>query len=135
MERPDVRLEDESTKVFINPYGKAENISDDLMAFLKYLCEESETSEFTKKMSAEVKKAKKQEEWKVEYMTLLMRDQENIEKGIERGMECERTAGIRTLIDTLIELETDKEIIVDKVCKKYNLTAEKAMEYYNSCKK
>ncbi len=33
-----------------------------------------------------VKAAKKNREWRHEYMTLLMRDQENIEKGIEKGI-------------------------------------------------
>lgn len=30
--------------------------------------------------------AKKNREWRHEYMTLLMRDQENIEKGIKKGI-------------------------------------------------
>ena len=37
-----------------------------------------------------VKRAKKNREWRHEYMTLLMRDQENIEKGIEKGTLQER---------------------------------------------
>ena len=33
-----------------------------------------------------VKEAKKNRDWRHEYMTLLMRDQENIEKGLKRGI-------------------------------------------------
>ena len=36
-------------------------------------------------MEEAVKEAKKNREWRHEYIALLMRDQENIEKGIEKG--------------------------------------------------
>ncbi len=41
---------------------------------------------FVKKLEEAVKEAKKNREWRHEYMTLLMSDQENIEKGIEQGI-------------------------------------------------
>lgn len=41
---------------------------------------------FVKKLEEAVKEAKKNREWRHEYMTLLMRDQKNIEKGIEQGI-------------------------------------------------
>ena len=40
---------------------------------------------FVRRLADAVKEAKKNREWRHEYMTLLMRDQENIEKGIEKG--------------------------------------------------
>lgn len=39
------------------------------------------------KLEETVEKAKKNRKWRHEYMTLLMRDQENFEKGIEQGIE------------------------------------------------
>lgn len=39
------------------------------------------------KLEEAVKEAKKNREWRHEYMTLLMRDQENVKIGIERGEE------------------------------------------------
>ena len=39
------------------------------------------------KLEEAVEKAKKNRKWRHEYMTLLMRDQENFEKGIEQGIE------------------------------------------------
>ena len=40
-----------------------------------------------KALSDEVALAKQNKEWRREYMTLLMRDQENIDKGREQGLE------------------------------------------------
>ena len=45
---------------------------------------------FVKRLDEAAKRAKKNREWRYEYMTLLMRDQENLEKGIEQGTLRER---------------------------------------------
>ena len=42
-------------------------------------------SSFVKKLEAAVEKARKQEEWRVEYMTLLMRDREKFAEGKAEG--------------------------------------------------
>lgn len=86
VEQPKIELADETVKVFINPYGRTENLSEDLREFLKYLAEDKSESQFTQELAREVDRARKQEEWKVEYMTLFMRDQENIEKGMAYGI-------------------------------------------------
>lgn len=49
---------------------------------------------FVRRLAEAVEKAKKNREWRHEYMTLLMRDQENIEKGIEKGRLEGRAAEI-----------------------------------------
>ncbi|MBO5303822.1 MAG: Rpn family recombination-promoting nuclease/putative transposase [Lachnospiraceae bacterium] len=132
LECVDIRLGDESTKIFINPYGKTENISEELKAFLKYLCEDNETNAFTRKLSVEVEKAKKQEEWRVEYMTLLMRDQENIEKGMERGIERGRALEI---IEMGKEFGLSKETVIAKLQSKLNLSLDMAQEYFERFEK
>ena len=42
---------------------------------------------YVEKLEEAVQEAKKNREWRHEYMTLLMRDQENVEKGKEYGEE------------------------------------------------
>ena len=42
---------------------------------------------YVEKLEEAVQEAKKNREWRHEYMTLLMRDQENVEKGREYGEE------------------------------------------------
>ena len=48
-----------------------------------------------KALSDEVALAKQNKEWRREYMTLLMRDQENIDKGREQGLEEGRKEGLQ----------------------------------------
>lgn len=58
-------------------------------------------------------------------MTLLMRDQENIEKGREEGRE----EGILALIAALKELNIADNVILSKVCEKFKLTEDTAKTY------
>ncbi len=66
-------------------------------------------------------------------MTLLMRDQENIEKGREEGREegkqQERERGIKLMIESGKELGVDRNSMLEKVAEKYNLNAEQALIY------
>ena len=41
----------------------------------------------TRKLEDAVQEAKRNREWRHEYMTLAMRDQENIERGMEQGLK------------------------------------------------
>jgi len=56
-----------------------------LLVFLDYIAgKETKEDVYIRKLMEAVKEAKKNREWRHEYMTLLMRDQENIEKGREQ---------------------------------------------------
>ena len=68
-----------------------------------------------------VKAAKKNRDWRHEYMTLLMRDQENIEKGIEKG--------IRGMVSALKELDIPDVTIMQKIREKFDLSGEEAERY------
>ena len=60
-------------------------MNEDLKAFLMYVAGRKSNNPFVMKVDEAVEKARKSEEWRREYMTLLMRDQENIEKGRAEG--------------------------------------------------
>lgn len=82
-ESPDLLLGDETTKVFINAAGTANDISEEMRDFLDYLLGEGTKSDFTRRIEEEVNKARVHEEWRVEYMSLFLRDQEMREEGYE----------------------------------------------------
>ena len=73
-------------------------MSNELKAFLQYVAGEAPSSEITKRLDDLVHKAREHKEWRLEYMTLLERDEqmreegrkEGIEKGREEGREEER---------------------------------------------
>ena len=62
-------------------------------------------------------------------MTLLMRDQENIEKGIQQGRQQEREQGIKLMIESGKELGVDRKRMQAKIAEKYNLDDEQASIY------
>ena len=84
--RFDVYSEDDETrKIFLCAGGTADDVSDDMKDFLDWLIGKRGKSELVKALDNAVQKARDHEEWRLEYMTLLMRDQEMIRRGREEG--------------------------------------------------
>ena len=86
-EDTDILLGDETTKIFLNALGTMDDISPELKAFLDYVAGKKPTDPFVDELEEAVKNARKNREWRHEYMTLLMRDQENVKIGEKRGEE------------------------------------------------
>ena len=115
-ELPELVLGDESTKIFLCAGGNADDVSDDMKDFLNWLTtEQIGDSELVKKLQNAVENAQNQEEWRLEYMTLLMRDNEMREEGRKEGRNAERTESIRNMIkcgvakEKILELYTEEE--------------------------
>lgn len=89
--------------------------------------EAGRTSEddFVKKLESAIKEAKKNREWRHEYMTLLMRDQENIEKGMEQGIK----QGIMALVSALKDFGVEDDDIIQKIQEKFEISREEAKKY------
>lgn len=88
-----LRLRDETTKVFLNPYGTMKDIHEELENFLNYLVNGKPTDRFTEMLDNEVVKVRENEEWRREYMTLMMKEMEKYEEGLERGRSEGRDEG------------------------------------------
>lgn len=85
-EMTDLELGDETTKVFVNPYGDTKELTKEIKAFLGYLKEELTQSDFTKKLYKEVEKARENKEWRREYMAWIS----ELEESKEEAREAER---------------------------------------------
>ncbi len=85
---------------------------------MDYVAGKMPDDSFVRRLADAVKEAKKNREWRHEYMTLLMRDQENIEKGKIYGM-----------ISAYRDLDLTEEEILKKVQEKFRLSLEEAKEY------
>lgn len=82
-----ISMGDGAVKIFLNANGTQDDVSKELKAFLDYVAGKKPEDSFVEKLEEAVNEAKKNREWRREYMTLLMRDRENVEKGIEKGEE------------------------------------------------
>lgn len=114
VDAPEIRLEDECTKIFLNPYGKGQKISKELKYFLKYLVTRDCNSDFTKHLDDEVRAVIENEEWRLQYMTLKMRDRENMEKGLAVGRA-------ESILDLLGEVGEIPEELVEKIYEEKNI--------------
>lgn len=121
-EDSEVVLNDGAKKIFLNAGGKNGPVSEELKAFLDYVAGRPSEDRYVKKLEHAVEKAKKNREWRHEYMTLLMRDQENIEKGIEKGK-------IYGAISMCRDLGLSDDEISKRLQEKYHLSQEEITEY------
>lgn len=61
-EMPALELVDETTKVFVNPYGDTKDLVEEIKAFFQFLKEELTQSDFTKKLYEKVEKVRENKE-------------------------------------------------------------------------
>lgn len=66
---PSIRLNDGSCKLFINAESHEAAMSEDMRAFLNYLCGEAPSSDLTRDIEARIIHAKETREWEMSYMT------------------------------------------------------------------
>ena len=76
---------DAAVKIFLNAAGRKMDVSRELKAFLDYVGGKPSEDAFVAELERAVREAKRNREWRREYMTLLLRDQENMEKGLKQG--------------------------------------------------
>ncbi len=113
---------DEATKIFLNAKGSINDISNELKVFLDYVAGKKSNDVFVDKLEEAVQKAKKNREWRHDYMTLMMRDRVNVEKGEKRGE-------IRGTIKTYKRMNVPDDIIIENLQDIYNLSEQEAEEY------
>ena len=120
-----VILDDGAVKIFLNASSKQDDVSRELKAFLDYVAGVESDDIFVKRVAEAVREAKKNREWRHEYMTLLMRHQENIEKGKSVGEEMMLML-IQKLVDNnrfddISKIKENKEYR-QKLYKEYNIS-------------
>lgn len=98
-------LEDGATKIFLNADSQMNDVSEELKAFLNYVAGKETEDTYVKELETAVREAKKNREWRHEYMTLLMRDQENQEIGEKKERQ-------RIIIKMINQGLSDEQIIM-----------------------
>ena len=124
-----VLLNDGTTKIFLNAKGTMDDVSPELKAFLDYVAGKKPADPFVDELEEAVKNARKNREWRHEYMTLLMRDQENIEMGMEIGKAKGMEIGISGMVSSLRDFNIPDDDILQKIQEKYSLSLEDAEHY------
>ena len=90
-ELPQLLLDDESTKIFLCAGGDADDVSPEMKEFLDWMINRKKgESKFVKSLDEALQKARNHEKWRLEYMTLLMRDDKMREEGRKEGRRAGR---------------------------------------------
>ena len=113
----------------MNTESSKADVSEELRFFLDYVAGRKTETGYVRKLEDAVREAKKNREWRHEYMTLLMRDLENLEKGREEGRKEGREEGIYGMVAALKELGIPTQVILEKLQEKFHLTSDKAKKY------
>jgi predicted transposase/invertase (TIGR01784 family) len=144
-EVPGLRLKDEAYKMILNTKGEHGIISQRLKEFMIYLDENRVTGAFSKELDDAVNAVKANEERRLEYMMLWVRDNEmraegreegraeGREEGRAEGREEGRAEGIAEAI--LIyhdEMNLSSDVIVQRIMSRFNLSEISAREYVAS---
>ncbi len=111
-----------------------DDVSDGLKAFLDYMVgKEPIDDPYIIRLDKAVKKAKMDRKWRREYMTLYMRDLENIEiekeEGRKEGRQEEREDGIKILIETCQEFGESEQDTISRIQVRYPISSEEAKRY------
>ena len=128
-EDKELKLNDGTKKIFFNAKDYINAEDEEVREFLKYVNGEKSDSPFVKEIEDRVAKVKASKEWRLEYVTLLMREQEIWEEAEEKGREEEREEGIRGLVTVLKELNVPLQTILVKIQQQYNLSPEASQKY------
>ena len=121
LENKGLRLGDGTRKVFFNANGYIHAENEEVREFLKYVNGGTSKPPFIKAIEDKVGQVKTNKEWRLEYMTLLMREEEIWEEGREEG--------IKGTVSVLKELNIPLQTILVKIQEQYNLSSEEAEKY------
>ena len=114
VEEPTFLYSDDACKVVLSAKGEENDVSEEMIQFLLYLTERKTGSEFTRRLQRQVNEARQHKKWRVEYMTLLERDEKMREEG--------RIEGLKE------GAETEALNIIRNIMKVQHKTAEEAMD-------
>lgn len=128
-EERNLPLGDETTKIFLNTNGISNDVGAKLKAVLDYIAGRENNDSFVLELKRAVTEAKRNREWRREYMTLFMRDQENIELGMKKGMDIGLNIGIKGMVSALRKLKQSDDIILQNIKDEYGLNEEEAKKY------
>ena len=128
--REDLSLElgDGTTKIVLNAAGTADDVSGGLKAFLDYIAGKPVNDEYVNEIDAIVTRAKMNKKWRAQYMTLMMRDLENRELGIEEGLKQGLEQGIEAVVSACKMLNGSPTDAIEMVVMNMGMSQEKAEE-------
>ena len=121
IQNPDLGLGDNTTKIILNTKGTMDDVTPAMKKLLDFIDGKEPEDDFTRELDEAVQSVRKNEKWRLDYMTLQMNYQEKYEQGIEQGVEQEK-------IDSAMRMIEDGDLPLEKVALYSGLTLEQVLE-------
>lgn len=93
-----LQLNDGAYTIFLTPKGTLDDISPQLRAFLDFVAGRPSDDPFIRKLERRIVEVKQNSDWRLEYMTLFLRDQENRRQGRNEGRSEGRSETLEAAI-------------------------------------
>ena len=107
-------MQDEAARIFLNTKGTMEDVSGHVRRFLRFLDSASApdpSDELLVKMNQELQKVRNNEEWRRDYMTLLMELKEREARGRKEGKKEGMKEAMRRMLQNGISPEQVADIM------------------------
>lgn len=131
---PDLRLNDETSRVFVNATSTENTMSNDLKSFLTYLTKGVADSMLTRKIDEEVRRGKENEMWELSYMKSIEHDRENFNDGFNEGFTKGQAEGHAEGQVEIIKRLYDGGMTIPVIAKAINESEKAVVEMLDSCK-
>jgi len=115
----ELRLNDETKKIFFNTTAYEEAEDEAVREFLKYVNGGDSNHPFVKTIKDKVEQVKSNKEWRLEYMTLYMREQEM------------RDEYIKIFVEALKSFNIPIQSIIEQLMERFDLTKDEADSFIN----
>ena len=84
IQNPALGLGDETTKIILNTKGTMDDVTPEMKKLLDFIDGKEPQDDFTRELDKAVQSVRKNEKWRLDYMTLQMNYQEKYEQGVEQ---------------------------------------------------
>ena len=81
----DLGLGDDTTKIILNTKGTMDDVTPEMKKLLDFIDGKEPEDDFTRELDKAVQSVRKNEKWRLDYMTLQMNYQEKYEQGYDEG--------------------------------------------------
>lgn len=85
---------DETIKIILNTKGTMDDVSPEMKRLLEYIDGQAASDEFTRELDDAVQSVRRNEKWRLDYMTLQQEYREKYNEGLEAGIQCGIERGI-----------------------------------------
>ena len=116
---PELKLNDQTRKIFINTKGERGRITPEQRALFEFIDHGKLSDSYTHELNQAVNRTKANEKWRRDYMTYALKLREEYSEGRAEGRAEGRTEG---KIETLIELVEDGFISAEEASSRLNMS-------------